>query len=388
MRDCSCDAKTWEQRELVSCLSLLKDGTHGTHQDVDNGVFLLSAKNIKNGKLEIDPKQERKISYKDFNLIHKNFMLQPNDVLLTIVGTIGECCKLNSADGLTFQRSVAYLRPTQNLTSDFLLAQIKNSSFQKQLKNKQSVSAQPGIYLGDLASISIKIPKQEEQILVGSLFEKLDSLITLHQRKCESLQSIKKSLLGKMFPKTGELIPEIRFNGFSDAWEQRELSEVSQRHDNLRVPIAENLRIKGPTPYYGANGIQGFVEGFTHEGEFVLIAEDGANDLIDYPIRCVYGKIWVNNHAHIIQANPLVACNPFLAYSLKKADIASVIVGGGRAKLTASDLMRLRVSITTKSEQAKIGCLFKSLESLITLHQRKRDKLKLLKKALLEKMFV
>jgi type I restriction enzyme S subunit len=191
-----------------------------------------------------------------------------------------------------------------------------------------------------------------------------------------------------MFPKTGELIPEIRFNGFSDAWEQRELSEVSQRHDNLRVPIAENLRIKGPTPYYGANGIQGFVEGFTHEGEFVLIAEDGANDLIDYPIRCVYGKIWVNNHAHIIQANPLVACNPFLAYSLKKADIASVIVGGGRAKLTASDLMRLRVSITTKSEQAKIGCLFKSLESLITLHQRKRDKLKLLKKALLEKMFV
>ena len=77
--------------------------------------------------------------------------------------------------------------------------------------------------------------------------------------------------------------PRIRFKGFSDAWEQRKLSDIADRFDNLRIPVAANLRVHGSTPYYGANGIQDYVSGFTHDGEFVLVAEDGANDLKNGP---------------------------------------------------------------------------------------------------------
>ncbi|MGH2143920.1 restriction endonuclease subunit S, partial [Enterococcus faecalis] len=83
----------------------------------------------------------------------------------------------------------------------------------------------------------------------------------------------------------------------------------ANRYDNLRVPITASKRISGNTPYYGANGIQDFVEGYTHDGEFILVAEDGANDLKDYPVQYVNGKVWVNNHAHVLQAKQSIANN-------------------------------------------------------------------------------
>lgn len=92
----------------------------------------------------------------------------------------------------------------------------------------------------------------------------------------------------------------IKFH-FLHSWEQRKLGDVANRFDNLRIPVASNLRVSGLTPYYGANGIQDYVEGYTHDGEFVLIAEDGANDLKNYPVYYVNGRIWVNNHAHVLQ---------------------------------------------------------------------------------------
>ena len=81
--------------------------------------------------------------------------------------------------------------------------------------------------------------------------------------------------------------PNIRFAGFSDEWVQRKLGEIVDRFDNLRVPITASEREPGDTPYYGANGIQDYVEGFTHDGEFILVAEDGANDLKNYPVQYV-----------------------------------------------------------------------------------------------------
>ena len=139
----------------------------------------------------------------------------------------------------------------------------------------------------------------------------------------------------------------------------------------MRVPVAANLRVSGTTPYYGANGIQDYVDGFTHEGEFVLVAEDGANDLKNYPVKCVNGRIWVNNHAHVLQAKPKIADNKYLAYSLSQVDIESLLVGGGRAKLNAEIMMEIEIYIPTLNEQAAIGRYFTTLDNLITLHQYK-----------------
>ena len=154
------------------------------------------------------------------------------------------------------------------------------------------------------------------------------------------------------------------------AWEQRKLGEVTTRHDNLRIPITAKDRIPGDTPYYGANGIQDYVEGYTHEGEFVLVAEDGATDLDNYPVQLISGLSWVNNHAHVIKAIPDVAQNRFIMYLIKSMDIASYLVGGTRSKLNAEVLMGIELKLPSNSEQIYIGALLSTLDSLITLHQR------------------
>lgn len=166
-------------------------------------------------------------------------------------------------------------------------------------------------------------------------------------------------------------IPAIRFKGFSDTWEQRKVREVTDRYDNLRIPVAASLRVAGTTPYYGANGIQDYVDGYTHDGEFILVAEDGANDLKNYPVKCVKGRIWVNNHAHVLQGKYDCADNQFLAYAISQADIESLLVGGGRAKLNAETLMGIDLLLPNKAEQIRIGKYLAQLDNLITLHQRK-----------------
>ncbi|MCV3167699.1 restriction endonuclease subunit S, partial [Enterococcus faecium] len=196
----------WELRKLGEILVLLKDGTHGTHKDVDEGMYLLSAKNIKNGKINID-ESDRIISEDEYKSIHKNFNLEKGDVLLTIVGSIGEAAVLENPFKLTFQRSVAYLRPNGTLTSQFLYTTIMSTKFQRELKKRQVVSAQPGIYLGDLSMIPIELPCMEEQQKIGTFFKQLDDTITLHQRKLDLLKETKKGFLQKMFPKNGAKVP-------------------------------------------------------------------------------------------------------------------------------------------------------------------------------------
>ncbi|MDD6386622.1 restriction endonuclease subunit S [Lactobacillus equicursoris] len=174
---------------------------------------------------------------------------------------------------------------------------------------------------------------------------------------------------------------------FTPYWEQHKISQIADRFDNLRVPVTASKRQKGSTPYYGANGIQDYVNGYTHDGEFLLIAEDGANDIRNYPVNYVNGKVWVNNHAHVIKGKANIANNLFLQYAFKSINIESYLVGGGRAKLTAEVMMRLPIKLPSIEEQNKIGKLVHSLDDTITLHEEKQKQLEQLKKALLQKMF-
>ncbi|MDM1381943.1 restriction endonuclease subunit S [Myroides marinus] len=183
-------------------------------------------------------------------------------------------------------------------------------------------------------------------------------------------------------------VPAIRFNGFEDEWEEKKLGNIVYRLDNLRKPVKASERISGNIPYYGANGIQDFVDGYTHDGEFVLLAEDGANDLKKYPIQYVKGKIWVNNHAHVIQGIVGEVENLFLKNTLLKTDFEQIIVGGSRSKLNATTMMNIKInSAKTLTEQAQIGNFFKTLDSQINAQEQKHQKLINLKKAMLEKMF-
>ena len=214
-------------------------------------------------------------------------------------------------------------------------------------------------YISVVQPTMVLVPSYSEQLRVGKFIEAIDNLITLHQRK-------QKDLFFLILSKKLSLI-------LANDWEQRKVQDVAERYDNLRVPVAANLRVHGNIPYYGANGIQDYVDGFTHDGEFVLVAEDGANDLKNYPVQHVKGRIWVNNHAHVLQGKPNLMDNLFLAYSLHRADIASYLVGGSRAKLNADTLMTLELLLPGVEEQTKIGRLLDSIDNLITLHQCKEN---------------
>ena len=207
-----------------------------------------------------------------------------------------------------------------------------------------------------MMDISLSMPNIEEQRIIGQYISTVDNLITLHQCKCNYLIRLKHWIF-YLLNKTD--------------WEQRKVRDVADRFDNLRIPVAANLRVPGATPYYGANGIQDYVEGFTHDGEFVLVAEDGANDLKNYPVKCVKGRIWVNNHAHVLQGKQNIADNQFLAFSINRADIESLLVGGGRAKLNAETMMDISLSMPNIEEQRIIGQYISTVDNLITLHQRK-----------------
>ena len=150
--------------------------------------------------------------------------------------------------------------------------------------------------------------------------------------------------------------------------------------DSQRVPVTASERPAGTTPYYGANGVQGFIDGYTHRGEYVLIAEDGANDISDYPVHYVNGTIWVNNHAHAIRGITGVSDTKYLSYAFKVFDYSAILVGGTRAKLNGSALRAFTMPLPNLPEQRAIAEVLSgfdehlaNLDELITKKKAIRD---------------
>ncbi|EDM28290.1 Type I restriction-modification system specificity subunit [Lentisphaera araneosa HTCC2155] len=324
-----------------------------------------------------------------------NGMLSLDDIIITSRGSVGNVAWYSGEihQEIPFARinsGMLIIRCKNMLTPTFITCLLMSPLGRRQISTITFGSAQPQLTKKDVSIFTVSFPvDKQEQAKIGKYFQQVDKLINNHQEKHKKLQNIKKAMLKKMFPQAGQSVPEIRFKGFSGDWEFQTLDEVATKHDNSRVPITAKDRIAGVTPYYGANGIQDYVEGFTHEGEYVLLAEDGANDLKNYPINYVTGKIWVNNHAHVLQGKNYKTSTLYLKYAISQIDIEPFLVGGGRAKLNASVMMNLGLSLPEKiQEQEKIGSYFKSLDNLISQHDQQIQKLQNIKQACLSKMFV
>ncbi|MCI7368538.1 MAG: restriction endonuclease subunit S [[Clostridium] innocuum] len=326
----------WEQRKLGEVAKYRNGKAHENCIDDDGKYIVVNSKFVStNGKvkkfsnMQNEPLFENEVAFvlsdvPNGRAIARTFLVEKSDKY-TLNQRIAGITPLNETDPY-------YLHVLMNRHPYFL-------AFDDGVK-------QTNLSVSDVMKFESYYPKYEEQETIGRCFSQLDQLITLHQCKSN-------------FCKKNEV----------NAWEQRKVSEIADRFDNLRVPVAANLRTPGTTPYYGANGIQDYVEGYTHDGEFVLVAEDGANDLKNYPVKCVNGRIWVNNHAHVLQARPQIASNQFLAYSMSQANIEALLVGGGRAKLNAEVMMGIVLRIPRLQEQEVIGGYFYKLDQLITLHQ-------------------
>lgn len=266
-------------------------------------------------------------------------------------------------------------------------------------------SAQPGLAVSKLITVSASTPKLNEQRQISGLLLKFDRLITLHQRKLDKLHNVKKSLLEKMFPINGADVPEIRFSGFTYAWEQRKLGSIADK-------VTEK------------NGQLSYSETFTNSAEFGIISQ---RDFFDHDISNSeniggYYVVRENDFVYNPRISVTAPCGPINCNRLGKNGVMSPLYtvfkthdidtlylewffkssywhsfmyyngdSGARSDRFSikNDLFfMMPIPVPTEEEQRRIGSLLSTLDKAITLHQRKLEKLRQIKKALLEKMFV
>ena len=292
--------------------------------------------------------------------------------------------------------------PTGIADSNFLGRRLVRKDFiNSMVKWRQGVIyGQWRIHESDFLKIDIPVPSVEEQIQIGTFLDYLDNLITLHQRKYDKLTNVKKSMLEKMFPKNGSNVPEIRFKGFSDAWEQRKFSElyekVSRKND---LTYGKDDIISVANMYFKPDS-------YITEDSYLLtynvfelgdIAFEGNKSKNFAHGRFVENTIGNGIVSHVFDVfRPIMKEYDlqFWKYAINNERImGSVLVRCTKAStmmtnLVASDFLNESVLVPSYDEQKKIGAFLLSLDDLITLHQRELEKLKNLKKACLEKMFV
>ena len=374
----------WEQRKLKDVAKIIGGGTPSTKiKEYWNGNINWYSP-IEIGNQTFVSSSRKKIS--ELGLKKSSAKLLPggNTILFTSRAGIGDMAIMKTA-GSTNQGFQSWV-VRSNLADVYFLYSL-GKKLKKQALRKASGSTFLEISNSEVKKLLLFLPSLREQKEIGKIFKLIDKLLSLQQRKLRYLSAIKKSLLQNMLV-DNDLRPELRFTKFSGNWEQHKISEMAKRLDNLRIPVTASNRKKGDIPYYGANGIQDYVEGFTHKGENILIAEDGANNLDNYPIRLVKGKIWVNNHAHVLKDYKNCTDIQFLEFELKKLNIYKYLVGGSRLKLNADILMNISIKSPTLKEQKKIGFMLSLLEENTIFQQRKLNKLELLNQFFLQHMFI
>lgn len=184
------------ERRLSECCIFIRDGTHGSYEDSEDGIPLLSAKDVVYGKITKD-NNPRRISLRDYYSIHSKYELREGDVVLTIVGTIGRSAVLRKlTEKFTFQRSVAILRPKKEVNSSYLYHYTNTSKFQKNLEMAVNASAQGGVYLGALNKMPIVIPDEpKSQAEIVSILDSIDENIDIEQSYLDKLAKIKSGLM-------------------------------------------------------------------------------------------------------------------------------------------------------------------------------------------------
>ncbi|MDB6754550.1 restriction endonuclease subunit S [Bifidobacterium longum] len=233
-----------------------------------------------------------------------------------------------------------------------------------------------------MKSTALMVPYIEEQQAIGSFFSRLDNLITLHQRKYDKLVIFKKSMLEKMFPKDGESVPEIRFAGFTDPWEQRKLIMVAPLQRGFDLP-AEKI-IPGVYPVMMSNGIGAYHNEYKVKGPGVVTGRSGTIGNLQY----VESAFWPHNTT--LWVTKFYGNHPkFIYYLYEKIDLKRYKAGSGVPTLNRNDVHDTMVFFpASRKEQELISAVLTYLDDLITLHQRKLELLQNIKKSLLDKMFV
>ncbi len=306
---------------------------------------------------------------------------------------------------------ISYFYPVfkpKNVDSDFLLRRL-NNGLETQLRISSEGTGQHVLSLKKFKNMTTLFPTISEQQKIGAYFKSLDNLITLHQRKCETLQKLKKSMLQKMFPKNGSLYPEIRFAGFTDAWEQRKLGEIANRitrkntnlESSLPLTISAQYGLIDQNEFFDKRIASKDVSGYflLKNGEFAYNksysndAPWGAVKRLDRYENGVLSTLYI-----VFELSDKNKTDSDFIVSYYDTDrwykeVQAIAAEGARnhglLNISPNDFFETVLTIPKSIEEQKaIGNYFRNLDHLITLHQRKLETLKKMKKSMLQKMFI
>lgn len=357
--------------------------------------------------IEIDDRQSR---------------VRKGDVLFTTSSEtpdeVGMSCVWPSDSENLYLNSFCFgYRPTTKINSNFLASLLRSPSVREKIIFLAQGISRYNISKNKVMEISIPLPSEEEQSQIGDFFTQLDKTITLHQRKLEALKKLKRTLLQKMFPKKGHLKPELRFFGFTNDWEQRkfydcfkllrnnslaraELAKIGKirniHYGDVLINYPEVLNISTATvPFIAESRVNSISKDSYLENGDIVIADTAEDESVGKTTE-IQG---ITDHKivsglHTIPCRPLVNFSPnFLGFLLNSPSyhdqLKPLIQGIKVSSISKKALGETRVCFAKDlDEQAQIGGFFNGLEMLITLHQRKLEIYKKLKKGLLQKMFI
>ena len=381
----------WEQRKLGD-LTTYRNGTGHEEKQSDVGKYELV--NLNSISIDGGLKPSGKFIDEETETLIKDDLV----MVLSDVGhgdLLGRVAIIPENNRFVLNQRVALLRNNGFADTKYLFSYI--NAYQRYFKLQGAGSSQLNISRGSVENFEVLLPKRDEQKQIGECFSNLDHLITLHQRKCEETKKLKKYMLQKMFPQNRKRVPEIRFAGFTDDWEQRKLSKVAKyrngkAHENS---IAENGKYIVVNSKFVST--DGRVRKFSNEqieplykGEIAFVLSDVPNGraiartfLVDKD-----GKYTLNQR--IAGITPYENTDSYFLHILMNRNryFLKFDDGNKQTNLSVNDVTNFEEKYPSYEEQYKIGQCFSNLDHLITLHQRKYEELQKIKKFMLQNMFI
>ena len=377
----------------------------------DSGVRFLRARDIVSASKNEEPDDYLYISkekYDEYSLISGKVSV--GDLLVTGVGTIGVPYLIRNSEPLYFKDgNIIWFQNGTKIDGDFFLYSFFGKAIQDFINESAGIGTVGTYTIESGKKTPISLPEMKEQQQIGAYFRNLDHLITLHQRKYDKLQVLKKAMLEKMFPKNGSSVPEIRFKGFTDAWEQRKLGEIVERitrkNENLEstlpLTISAQYGLIDQNEFFDKRIASKDVSGYflVKNGEFAYNkstssdAPWGAIKRLDRYESGVLSTLYI---VFKILDERKTSSDYIVTYyntDLWHKGIQAIAAEGARnhglLNVAPADFFETNLTMPKDyAEQQQIGSFFQQLDSLITLHQRELEKLQNIKKSMLEKMFV
>lgn len=391
----------WEERKLGE-FSDVRDGTHASPKYVSQGHPMVTSKNLTHSGLDMTDVSF--LTDEDFNEINKRSKVSIGDILFGMIGTIGNPVIVDRDDFAIKNVALIKEKTSNPITNKWLLQYLKSPSFNRFIQKENAGGTQKFIALGLIRDMKLRVPEFDEQQKIGSFFKQLDDTIALHQRKLDLLKEQKKGYLQKMFPKNGAKVPELRFAGFTDDWEERKLSDFSKTTYGGGTPkTAVTEYWDGNIPWIQSSNLT--VDDVQEVNLDKFITDDAIKNSaaklipansIAIVTRVGVGKLTLMKQEFatsqdFLSLSELHVDEQFGLYSIYKLLQKELnnIQGTSIKGMTKADLLTKDIMIPVeKDEQIKIGSFFKQLDDTITLHQRKLDLLKEQKKGFLQNMFV